>query len=100
MSQLSARGLRHVSTKFKKDVKFNLEQTAKAQRGIRVIAVLFLQPRRDIVVGGQRQTPAALAPLMTRYSLCRRLGGPQRRSGMGAEKLAPHRDSIPGPSSP
>jgi hypothetical protein len=32
-------------------------------------------------VGGQRHAPAALPPGMTRYSLYRRLGGPQVRSG-------------------
>ena len=35
----------------------------------------------------------------TRYPLYRRLGGLQGRS-REAENLAPHRDSIPGPSSP
>ena len=32
-------------------------------------------------VGGQRNAPAALTPGNTRYPLCRRLGGPQRRTG-------------------
>ena len=32
-------------------------------------------------VGGQRQAPAALPPEKTGYSLYRRLGGPQGRSG-------------------
>jgi len=50
-------------------------------------------------VGGQRQAPAALPPGKTRYPLCRRLGGP--RTGLdGCGKSRPHRDSIPGPSSP
>ena len=31
--------------------------------------------------GGQRHAPAALRPGKTRYSLYRRLGGPQGRSG-------------------
>ena len=35
-----------------------------------------------------------LPPGNTRYSLYRRLGGPQGRSGR-AENLVPHRDSIP-----
>jgi hypothetical protein len=35
----------------------------------------------------------------TRYPLCRRLGGP--RAGLdGCGKFRPHRDSVPGPSSP
>ena len=33
------------------------------------------------VVGGQRHAPAALSPGKTRYPLCRRLAGPQSRSG-------------------
>jgi len=32
-------------------------------------------------VGGQHHAPAALPPEKTRYSLCRRLGRPQSRSG-------------------
>ena len=32
-------------------------------------------------VGGQHYAPAALHPGKTRYPLCRRLGGPQDRSG-------------------
>jgi hypothetical protein len=32
-------------------------------------------------VGGQRHAMAALPQGMTRYPLCRRLGGPQGRSG-------------------
>jgi len=38
----------------------------------------------------------SLPPGKTRYPLYRRLSGPQGRS----ENLAPHRDSIPGESSP
>ena len=50
-------------------------------------------------MGGQRHAPAALPPGMTRYPLYRRLGGP--RAGLdGCWKSRPHRDSIPGPSSP
>jgi hypothetical protein len=37
-------------------------------------------------VGGQRQTPTALKK--TRYPLCRRLGGPQSRSGR-VRKISP-----------
>ena len=40
-----------------------------------------------------------LPPGKTRYPLYRRLGGPQGRSGL-VRKISPHRDSIPGPSSP
>ena len=48
--------------------------------GGRYIALLFLQPRRQTAVDGQRHAPAALPPRKTRYALYRRLGGPQSRS--------------------
>ena len=62
-------------------VKFSPEQATKAQRGSRCIALLFLQPRRYMGVGGQRYALAPLPPVKTRYPLYRRLGGPQGRSG-------------------
>jgi len=40
-------------------------------------------------LGGQRQAPAALPPGKTRYFLCRRLGGPQGRSGQVREISPP-----------
>ena len=43
-------------------VKFYLEQATKAQRRSRCIALLFLQPRRQMGMGGQRHAPAALPP--------------------------------------
>jgi len=49
-------------------------------------------------VGGQSHASAALPPEKTRYLLYRRLGG-ALRAGLD-ENLAPHWDSIPGPSSP
>ena len=51
-------------------------------------------------VGGQRRAPATLPPGKTRYTLYRKLGGPQDRSGRVRKISPPHRDSIPGPSSP
>ena len=52
-------------------------------------------------VDGQRHAPAALPPGKTRYPLYRGLGGPQCRYGRVRKiSLPPHRDSIPGPSSP
>ena len=49
---------------------------------------------------GQRHAPAApYPPGKTRYPLYRRLGGPQGRYGQ-VRNISPHRDSIPGPSSP
>jgi hypothetical protein len=44
-------------------------------------STLSLISRLDSV-GGQRYVPAALPPGKTRYSLCRRLGGPQCRMYM------------------
>ena len=45
-----------------KKVKFTLEQATKAQRGSRYITLLFLQPRRYMGVGGQRQRPRRFIP--------------------------------------
>ena len=45
------------------------------------MAIIFLQPRRWMGIGGQRHTPAPLPPGKTRYPLYRRLGGPQGRAG-------------------
>jgi hypothetical protein len=60
-------------------VKFNLEQATKTQRGSRVITTRSL-PSALNRVGGQHPPPSL--PLgKTRYPLCRRLGGPQSRSG-------------------
>jgi len=39
-------------------------------------------------VGGQRHAPTSLPPGKTRYALCRRLGGPQSRSGR-VRKISP-----------
>ena len=47
-------------------------------------------------VGGQRHDPAALPPGMHRYEA----GWAPGPVSTGAENFAPHRDSIPGPSSP
>ena len=70
-----------------------------AHRGSRGIALLFVDhcTRR---VWGVRLTPRSLFnPGKIRYPLYRRLGGPQVLSGH-VRKISPHRDSIPGPSSP
>ena len=52
-------------------------------------------------VGGQRHAPSALPQGTTRYTLYRRLSGPQGRSGR-VRKISspPHRDSIPGTVQP
>ena len=41
-----------------------------------------------MTVGGQRRTPAALPPGMSRYVLCGRLGGAQGRSEL-VRKISP-----------
>ena len=51
-------------------------------------------------MGGQCHALATLPPGKTRYVLYRRLGGPQSRSGRVRKISPPHRDLIPGPSSP
>ena len=77
-----------VPESIKVKVKFSLEQATKAQKGSRCIALLFLQPRRQMWVGGQRHAPAALTAGKTRYPLYRRLGRPQGRSGR-VRKISP-----------
>jgi hypothetical protein len=67
---------------------FTLEQATKAQRGGRYIALIFLKPRRQMWVGGQRQAPAVLPSGKTRYTLYRSLGGPQGRSEL-VRKIVP-----------
>jgi hypothetical protein len=63
-------------------VKFTLEQAIKFQRGSRGIAVLVLEPRNEVGVGGQRHASATLPPgKEPRYAFYRKLGGPQGRSG-------------------
>ena len=57
-------------------------------RGGRCIPLLFLKPRRQMVVAGQHHAPAALPPGKTRYPLYRRLGGSQGRSGR-VRKISP-----------
>ena len=62
-------------------VKVTPKQATKAQRGSRCTALLFLQPRCYMGVGGQHHASAVLPPRKTRYPLYRRLGGLQGRSG-------------------
>ena len=52
-----------------------------------------------MAVGGQRHAPAALSPGETRYSLYRRLGGPQGRSGR-VRKIPPPPTGIRSPDRP
>ena len=71
-----------------------------AHRGSRGIALPFRDhgTRRS---GGSASLPGhSLPPGKTRYTLYRRLGGPQGRSGQVRKISTPNRDSIPGPTSP
>ena len=67
--------------------------------GSRCIALVFLQPRCQKGMGGERHTPAALPPAKRPGTHC--IGGwVSPRAGLdGCGKSRPHRDSIPGPSS-
>ena len=52
-------------------------------------------------VGGQHHAPAALPPpVKTSVPIVQEAGWAPGPVWTGAENLAPHRDSIPGPSSP
>jgi len=54
-------------------VKFTLGQAMKIQRGSRGTGLIFLWPRRQILVHGQRHAPAALPPEKeTRYPVYRK----------------------------
>ena len=61
----------------------------ESPEGSRRTALLFLQPRRSVGVGGKRHAPAALLPGMTRYPLYRRLCGSPGLVWTDAENLAP-----------
>ena len=71
-----------------------------AHRGSRAIAILFHDQRHQKGVRGQRHTPAAFYPRGrpgTHYTG----GWVSPRAGLDrCWKSRPHRDSIPGPSSP
>ena len=51
-------------------------------------------------VGGQRQAPAALPPGKDPVPIVQEAGFEPRAGLDGCGKSRPHRDSIPGPSSP
>ena len=71
-----------------------------AHRGCRSIALLFLDHGTRRGEGLASRSGSFIPPGKKRYPLYRRLGGPQRRSGQVRKISPPHRDSIPGPSSP
>ena len=51
-------------------------------------------------VGGQRHAPAAFTPGKDQVPIAQVAGWASEPVWIPAETLAPHRDSIPGPSSP
>jgi len=78
-------------------VKLTLQKATKAQRGSRGIAVSLTSVLDG--VGGQRHAPADLPPGKPGTHCIGGWVGP--RAGLdGCGKSRPHRDSIPGPSSP
>jgi len=88
------------NVKFKVKVKSTLEQATKAQSWSRDIALLFFLTSALDGMGGQSHAPAALPP-GTR-SVTHYIGGwvGPRAGQNGGGKSRPHRDRIPGPSSP
>jgi len=70
----------------------------KAMRGSRVTALLFLQTRRQMVVGGQRYGPAALPRVKRFGTLVQEVGWGPGSVWTGAENLAPTGLDL-GPSS-
>ena len=74
-------------------------QATKALRESRGIALLYFQTSALEEGEGSASRPRRfLPPGKTRYLLYRRLDGYLERSGR--QNISPHRDSIPGPSSP
>ena len=80
-------------------VKFSVEQNTKAQRGSRCIALLFLQPRRQMgwMVNA---TPWPLYPRERPGTHCTGGWVGPRDCLDGCGKFRPHRNSISRPSSP
>lgn len=72
----------------------------KSQKGTRVTALLFLEPRLLIGVGGLNHAPVALHPGKRPGTLCT-TGWVGRRVGMDGCRISrPHQNSILGPSTP
>ena len=79
---------------------FNLSQATKALGESRGIALLYFRPLHQKGVRGQRHAPAALYPRERPGTHCTG-GWVGLRAGLDwCVKISPHRDSIPGPSSP
>jgi hypothetical protein len=71
-----------------------------AHRGLEIQLYPFMTTALEGGEWSVSRTGRSLPPGKTRYPLYRRLGGPQGRSGQVRNISPPHRDSIPGPSSP
>ena len=71
-----------------------------AHKGSRGIALPFHDHGTRRGLRGQRHAPAALYPREDSVPIVQEAGWAPGPVWTGAENLAPHRDSIPGPSSP
>ena len=69
-------------------------------QGTRAIALLFLEPRDQMGFDGRRQVSAALPPRNKPLPITQKADRARGPVWTDAENLAPHPDSIPGPSSP
>jgi len=80
--------------------KVHLRTGHEGSGGDMYIVSLFLQPRHLMGVGGQRHAEAALPPGKDPVPIVDKVGWAPGPAWTGAENLASHWDSIPGPSSP
>jgi hypothetical protein len=80
-----------------KEVNFTLEQASKAQKGVKARFYSFFNLGASLGVSGQRQAPNAETDPVP---IVQEAGWAPGPVWTGAENLAPHRDSIPGPSTP
>jgi len=76
-------------------VNFTAVQGIKPQTGNKVIAILFLQPRCYVGLGGQRHAPAALPPGKKLGTDCTGFRVGHTEGLDRCEKTRPYRDSIP-----
>ena len=90
-----------VTVKVKVKVKITLEQATKAQRGSRGIALLFFFNLGARWGEWSRPRPGRFTPGKDPVPIfVQEAGWASEPVWTGAENLAPHRDSIPRPSSP
>ena len=83
-----------------KYLNFILEQATKAQKGAELCLYSFFNFGSRMGGWSTPRSGQFATVIETRYTLYRRLVGPQGRSGRVWKIFPPHRDSIPGPSGP